>query len=71
MIVPDDNNLLPEVKMVDTYIGTIEHLIYSVQVNCNLTIFPPSFFTQLLKVSEEVRILRNEYVNSLKFQNYE
>lgn len=71
MIVPDDDNLLPEVKLVDTYIGTIEHLIYSVQVNCNLTIFPQSFFTQLLKVSEEVRNLRNEYVNSLKFQNYE
>lgn len=71
MIVNDNNDLLPEVKMVDTYIGTIEHLIMSLQLNCNLTLFPPSLFTQLLACQAEVRKLRNEYVNSLKFQNYE
>lgn len=71
MIVPDNENLLPEVKLVNTYIGTIEHLVGSLQLDCNLTILPPSFFNQLLVVSAEVRKLRNEYINSLKFQSYE
>lgn len=67
MISPDDP-LLPEIKLVDTYIGTLEHLIYSLGENCNLLIFPPALRTQIIMVQEEIRKLRSAYVESIKFQ---
>ena len=70
-MMSSDDNLLPELKQVNNYISVIEFLCGSLYNDCNLSLLPGKFVTQLLTVTEEVRQLRNVYINSLKFQSYE
>lgn len=65
------DTLLPDIKLLNNYIDVVQYLLSRVPSDCNLSLLPPSFYTQLLKVQDEVRELKSVYINSLKFQSYE
>lgn len=72
MISPlSSDTLLPDIKLLNNYIDVVQYLLSRVPNDCNLSLLPPSFYSQLLKVQDEVRELKSVYINSLKFQSYE
>lgn len=70
-MIPDRDNLLPEVRLVDNYIGVLEFLVHKIGEDCDVSFLSTRFYEQLIKTRESVRDLRNCYINSLKFQNYD
>lgn len=71
MPITSESTLLPDVKMVNNYLGVLEFVANSIATDCNISLMGQKFYTQLLSVQNEIRALRGVYVNSLKFQSYE
>lgn len=72
MITPlAEENLLPEIKLINNYIDVATYLLSRLPQDCDLSLLSPAFNNQLLTVQDELRHLKQVYINSLKFQSYE
>lgn len=67
----DDQNLLPEVRLIDNYIQVLEFLIEHLAQDSCVMFLNEDFFKQIIVVKASIQQLRMLYINSLKFQNYE
>lgn len=70
-MITSESTLLPDVKQINNYVGVLEFIAASLANDCNISLLGQKFYTQLLSVQNEIRELRNVYINSLKFQTYE
>lgn len=67
----DDENLLPEVRLIDNYIQVLEFLVDKLARDSCVMFLNQDFFEQILVVKSSIQQLRLLYINSLKFQTYE
>lgn len=67
----DDGNLLPEIRVIDNYIGVIEFLVQKLASDTDVSFLSSDFYLKIIALRDCVRELKNSYINSLKFQSYE